>query len=71
MTLAVLTALLPLGNPLPLVIGLAAPWALGWHLLWQLRRLDIDNPDVCLMLFRSNRDAGLLAALFLAGAALV
>jgi len=71
MTLAVLTALLPLGDPLPLVLGLAAPWALGWHLLWQLQRLDIDDADRCLMLFRSNRDAGLLAALFLAGAALL
>ncbi len=32
------------------------------HLAWQLRRLDIDNPDVCLDLFRSNRDAGLILA---------
>jgi 4-hydroxybenzoate polyprenyltransferase len=36
-----------------------------------LRKLDIDAPEVCLHLFRSNRDAGLLAALFLAAACLV
>ncbi|MGE0408041.1 MAG: 4-hydroxybenzoate octaprenyltransferase [Amphiplicatus sp.] len=35
-----------------------APAAL--HFLWQWRRLDIDNPSICLALFRSNREAGLL-----------
>ncbi len=30
------------------------------HLLWQMRRLDIDDPDLCLFLFRSNRDPGLI-----------
>lgn len=69
---AVLAALLPAGvGGAPLVLALLAPIALGAHLLWQLRRLDIDDPDVCLRLFRSNRDAGLLAALFLAVAAIV
>ncbi len=67
---AVLTVTLPQDSVLKLVLGLAAPWALGWHLWWQLSRLDIDDPDLCLRLFRSNRDAGLLAALFLAAAAL-
>ena len=68
MCAAVIVALPPAG-PLALVLGIGAPWALGWHLAWQLRRLDIDDPDRCLALFRSNRDAGLLAALFLAAAA--
>lgn len=45
---------------------IAAPWAFGWHLVWQLRRLDIDNPETCLMLFRANRDAGVIPALFFA-----
>lgn len=71
MALAILTALLPLENPLKLAVAMGAPWAMGWHMWWQLRRLDIDDPDICLRLFRSNRDTGLLAALFLAGAALV
>jgi 4-hydroxybenzoate polyprenyltransferase len=47
-------------------LALAACLAFAGHLAWQLRRLEIDNPDTCLMLFRANRDAGLLPALFLA-----
>ena len=54
-----------------LVVALAGCAAFAGHMIWQMQRLDIDRPDVCLTLFRSNRDAGLLAALFLAGAALV
>ncbi len=37
--------------------GLAAFVA---HLAWQIVRLDIDDPAHCLMLFRANRDAGLI-----------
>ncbi|WP_372841651.1 4-hydroxybenzoate octaprenyltransferase [Phaeovulum sp.] len=70
MTLAVLEALLPGASPLKLALALAGPWGLGWHLLWQMRKLDIDSPEVCLRVFRSNREAGLIAALFLAAAAL-
>lgn len=69
MTAAVLAALLPGSGAVRLAVGLCAPWALGWHLLWQLRALDPDDPANCLRLFRSNRDAGLIAALFLAAAA--
>jgi len=37
-------------------------------LLWQIVRLDIDNPARCLALFKLNRETGLLIALaFLAG----
>lgn len=64
--LAVLLALTPGQNILALVVALAGPWGLGWHLAWQMRRLDIDEPDVCLTLFRSNRNAGILVALFFA-----
>jgi 4-hydroxybenzoate polyprenyltransferase len=53
-------------NPLALVVALAGPWAMGWHLAWQLRRLDTEDPATCLMLFRSNREAGFTIALFLA-----
>lgn len=35
----------------------------GAHLLWQVRTLDIDDNDTCLMLFRSNRHTGALIAL--------
>jgi len=32
----------------------------GAHLGWQVQRLDIDDPELCLKLFKSNRDAGLI-----------
>jgi 4-hydroxybenzoate polyprenyltransferase len=38
-------------------IGLAAYAA---HLVWQIRRLEISDPALCLRIFKSNRDAGLL-----------
>jgi 4-hydroxybenzoate polyprenyltransferase len=69
MAAATLATALPQVAVLKLVVALAAPWALGWHLWLQLSRLDIDDSALCLRLFRSNRDAGLLAALFLAAAA--
>jgi 4-hydroxybenzoate polyprenyltransferase len=71
MTAAVLAALLPSAGPLKLAVALAAPWALGWHLWLQVSRLDIADPASCMRIFRSNRDAGLIAALFLAIAAAV
>ncbi len=58
-------------NLLALVVGLGGVWALGWHLAWQLIRLDTEDPARCLWLFRSNRDAGLILALFLAVAGAV
>lgn len=54
------------GSVLSMIVAIGGAWAMGWHMTWQLSRLDIDNPENCMMLFRSNRDAGLLAALFLA-----
>jgi len=30
------------------------------HLIWQIRRLDIGDPALCLRVFKTNRDAGLL-----------
>ena len=32
----------------------------GAHLGWQVDRLDINDPELCLRLFKSNRDAGLI-----------
>src|SRR3954454_24336340 len=42
----------------------------GAHLGWQIERLDIDNPELCLRLFKSNRDAGLILFAALIGDAL-
>jgi 4-hydroxybenzoate polyprenyltransferase len=69
--LAVVMALAPTGRVLPLILGLAGVWAMGWHMAWQMRRLDVDDPASCLAVFRANRDAGLIPVLFLAAAALV
>jgi 4-hydroxybenzoate polyprenyltransferase len=69
MAAAVLSALLPAGRQLPVGLALAGVAGFGAHLLWQLRRLDPADPAGCLILFRSNRDAGLIVALFLAAAA--
>ena len=65
----VLLALLPDTPPLPLILALAGAWGLGWHLSWQLRVLDIEDTDLCLRLFRSNRETGLIlvGAFVLAG----
>jgi 4-hydroxybenzoate polyprenyltransferase len=30
------------------------------HLIWQAKRIDISDPGLCLRLFKSNRDAGLI-----------
>jgi 4-hydroxybenzoate polyprenyltransferase len=52
------------GGGLVFALGLLA---FAGHLAWQLGRLDIDDPALCLVLFKSNRDAGLIlfAALIL------
>ena len=42
--------------------------AAGWHMLRQVRRLNIDDPANCLALFRSNRETGALIALAFAAA---
>lgn len=71
MGLAVVLALVPQKNPLQLVVGLAAAWGMGLHMARQMARLDLDSPNSCMLTFRSNRDAGLIAGLFLAAAALL
>ena len=50
-------ALAAAGAGLAAWIGLAAFAA---HLVWQVRSLDISDPALCLRIFKSNRDAGLL-----------
>ena len=42
---------------LPAWIGLAV---FAVHLVWQITRLKIGDPALCLRIFKSNRDAGLL-----------
>jgi 4-hydroxybenzoate polyprenyltransferase len=51
------TALGLAGAGWPAWLGLAA---FAGHLGWQIRRLQIGDPALCLRIFKSNRDAGLL-----------
>lgn len=51
---------------LSLVVALGGVWAMGWHMLWQLTQFDPDNGHRLMMLFRSNRNAGLIPVLFFA-----
>jgi 4-hydroxybenzoate polyprenyltransferase len=50
-------ALLSAGSRAAAWVGLAA---FAIHLGWQIRRLDISDTALCLRVFKSNRDAGLL-----------
>ncbi|MBS3648287.1 4-hydroxybenzoate octaprenyltransferase [Pseudaminobacter sp. 19-2017] len=52
--------------PLPALAGLVAA---GAHMARQVRMLDIDDPDQCLALFKSNNVVGLLIFLGLLGGA--
>ncbi|WP_306112703.1 MULTISPECIES: 4-hydroxybenzoate octaprenyltransferase [unclassified Roseovarius] len=65
MAVAVMLATLE-GHFAAVLVAICGPWALGWHLQWQLRHLDIEDNDLLLRLFRSNRDAGLLPLPFFA-----
>lgn len=69
--LAVILALVPGAHVLSLVIALGGAWFMGWHLAWQLYKLDTESPETCLKLFRSNRDAGLIFVLFIAACQIV
>jgi len=66
MGIAVVFAALPNASVLALTVAVAGPWAMGWHMAWQLRGLDIDNPAKMLQLFRVNRDTGIIPLLFFA-----
>ncbi len=59
------------GSVIALIVALAGTGAMAMHLHWQLRKLDMDDGDRLLMLFRSNRDAGLLPLPFFAVALLL
>ncbi len=59
------------GDPIALLVALLGPWALGLHLVWQMTRLDTQDMQGLLTLFRSNRNAGLLPLPFFAIALLV
>lgn len=65
MGLSVIMAV-PSGAIFQLVLLLAGPLAMGWHLMWQLRKFNAKDPKALLLLMRSNRDAGLIPVLVFA-----
>ena len=70
MGLAIYLACSERGTLSPLIAILAVP-AFWMHLRWQMRRFDAHDPVRLMMLFRSNRDAGLIVVLFFAIAAML
>lgn len=70
MGVAVIFAALPNPSILAMVLALAGPWAMGWHLAWQLRGLDVEDSAKLLQLFRVNRDTGAIPLVFFAAALL-
>ncbi len=71
MGIAVVFAAIDEANVLAMVLALGGPWAMGWHMAWQLRGLDIEDANKCLQLFRANRDTGIIPLVFFCAALLV
>ena len=71
MGIAVVFSALPNASPLAMILAIGGPWAMGWHMAWQLRGLDIESPAKCMQLFRANRDTGIIPLLFFAAALMV
>jgi 4-hydroxybenzoate polyprenyltransferase len=57
-------AVMPIGAALGFAGAGLAAWiglaAFAAHLIWQITRLEIGDPALCLRIFKSNRDAGLM-----------
>ena len=70
MGLAIYLACSERGTLSTLIAILAVP-AFWMHLRWQMRRFDAHDPVRLMMLFRSNRDAGLIVVLFFTIAAML
>lgn len=64
MGIAVIAATMENNHILALVVALGGPWAMGWHLAWQLRNFKSEDNEKLIYLFRSNRDTGLIPLLF-------
>ncbi|WP_170506942.1 4-hydroxybenzoate octaprenyltransferase [Ruegeria arenilitoris] len=71
MGLAIIDGALAQASIMSLAVALAGPWAMGWHMAWQLRGLDLEDNAKLLQLFRANRDTGLIPLIFLCVALLL
>jgi 4-hydroxybenzoate polyprenyltransferase len=68
MGLAVIFALKDSASVIALVVALGGPWAMGWHMAWQLRGFDVEDNGKLLQLFRANRDTGMIPLVFFVAA---
>ncbi|CUH76095.1 4-hydroxybenzoate octaprenyltransferase [Tritonibacter multivorans] len=64
MAVAIISALQTEASVMALALALVGPWAMGWHMVWQLKRFDDEDPAKLLAVFRSNRDTGLIPLIF-------
>ena len=64
MALAIILALDLEQHYWTLGLALVGPWAMGWHMTWQLRVFDASNNQRLLQMFRLNRDTGLIPLIF-------
>lgn len=71
MGIAVIFSGLENASVLGMAVALGGPWAMGWHMAWQLRGLDIDDNAKLLRLFRANRDTGAIPLIFFCVALLI
>ncbi|MDK3017255.1 4-hydroxybenzoate octaprenyltransferase [Pseudodonghicola flavimaris] len=71
MAIAVIGAVEPRASVLSLIVALAGPWFMGWHMRWQLRQFDPEDNPTLLRLFRVNRDTGLIPLICFLAALLV
>lgn len=71
MGIAIIFAAIETASVLALVVALGGPWAMGWHMAWQLRGFDTENNAKLLQLFRANRDTGMIPLVFFIAALFV
>lgn len=70
LAMAVIVTPLPEGRIWGPIASLVGVWLFGWHMLFSLRRLNLEDPQSCRAAFVASRNGGLIAALFLAMGAL-
>lgn len=70
MAISVVDAAIPNASLFALILALIGPWAMGWHMAWQLRGFDPSDDNRMLHLFRLNRDTGLIPLIFFCAALL-
>ncbi|SDK41697.1 4-hydroxybenzoate octaprenyltransferase [Aliiruegeria lutimaris] len=60
MTVGILLALGPTGNPLALAFGLIGAWGMGLHMAWLAATVELEDPHSCLSNFRALTQTGMI-----------